>query len=55
MKSFIKAFKEFSFSGRVSAGEYWKFVGISTLFLLLIFIVPILVGVFFKLHTELFT
>ena len=52
MKSFIKAFKEFSFSGRVSSGDFWKFYLISWLFSFLVFIIPVFVEVFLEINCE---
>ncbi len=55
MKSFISTFKNLSFKGRVSPGAYWKFVGIIILIYVLLFMIPIFVGVYFNIDTVLFT
>ena len=55
MKSFINAFKNISFKGRVSSGDYWRFVGINTLIFVLIFFVPIYIGVYTNTDTSTLT
>lgn len=42
MKSFLKAFKEFSFSGRVSNGDYWKFILITFAILIIPYILVLI-------------
>lgn len=55
MKSFISTFKNLSFKGRVSPGAYWKFVGINTLIFVLIFFMPIYIGVYTNTDTSMLT
>ncbi len=55
MKSFINAFKNLSFKGRVSSSDYWRFVGIQCLIYILLFLVPIFIGVYANIDTSMFT
>lgn len=54
MKSFVNAFKNISFKGRVSSGDFWRFVGINTLIFILILLVPTFMSVIFNTDTFIF-
>ena len=52
MQSFIRAFRELSFKGRVSVDDYWKFLGIIISIYAVIFFVPIFWGLAFDVDTN---
>ena len=50
MKSFVNAFKNLTFKGRVSLDEYWKFVGIMVLIYFILFFATIFLEILFNTY-----